>query len=375
MTDKSTLIIRSSVKGGLDRQCEDILGKVKDREAVISIVFFAAADRFGTYRDNENALRSAVRSFYGNSSVPLVSYVAQAPSGGLLVAEILSLESCGSTVVNRNEDYVTMESHGCKELITRGINFPEDGDAGQQSDKVFRRIRNILDSEGFSVSDIVRQWNYIADITCVKDGVQNYQLFNDSRSAFYAGADWKNGYPAATGIGCSAGGVTVAVYAVKGCSELNLPIDNPLQVPAHRYSEKVLASGGENRVRTTPKFERGRLLGKVVFVSGTAAIRGENSEMSTDARRQALSAIDVVESLVSPSNISDECSAFRFGMIRVYVRRAEDMETVREVLTSHFKGIPIHFLKADICRPELLLELEGIGRAEMRDQCYMSCLL
>ena len=79
----------------------------------------------------------------------------------------------------------------------------------------------------------------------------------------------------------------VIVYAVKGFDGANLPLDNPLQVPAHRYSGRVLASGKE-AVRTTPKFERVRLLGDVVFVSGTAAIKGEDSEFSEDTRVQAL---------------------------------------------------------------------------------------
>lgn len=92
-----------------------------------------------------------------------------------------------------------------------------------------------------------------------------------------------DGYPAATGIGCDSGGVMVIVYAVKGFDGANLPLDNPLQVPAHRYSGRVLASGKE-AVRTTPKFERVRLLGDVVFVSGTAAIKGEDSEFSEDTR-------------------------------------------------------------------------------------------
>lgn len=121
-----------------------------------------------------------------------------------------------------------------------------------------------------------------------------------------------DGYPAATGIGCDSGGVMVIVYAVKGFDGANLPLDNPLQVPAHRYSGRVLASGKE-AVRTTPKFERGRLLGDVVFVSGTAAIKGEDSEFSEDTRVQALGAIDVVEHLVAPSNISPNCSASALG--------------------------------------------------------------
>lgn len=364
MTEKFTTIVPSSVDGELGCQCLDILERIENPASVISIVFFTGAGSSVSYSGNLQTLRSTVKSFYSCAEAPLVTYVAQATAERRLVAEVLSLSSC-SAVVRRCEDCIILQTGGCREILTRGINFPEAGNTGQQSDKVFRRIRGILETEGFSASDIVRQWNYIAGITDVSGGVQNYQMFNDSRSAFYADADWTDGYPAATGIGCSEGGVTVVVYAVKGFDGADSPIDNPLQIPAHKYSSNVLASGGENRVRTTPKFERGRLLGNVVFVSGTAAIKGENSEMSCDAREQALSAIEVVESLVAPANISAGCKGFRFEMLRVYVRNQEDMETVSAVFSSYFSGVPMHFLQAGICRPELLLELEGTGRAEV----------
>ena len=358
MTEKFTRIITSSVDGALEEQCRNILGRIDNEYIVISIVYFYVAADTNAYMSNDVILHSVTASFF--SECPLVSCVAQRPMSGRLVAEVVYMKD--SAVIERHEDYLLFRSDGCEELLTQGIHFPLAGDIGEQSAKVFDRIGNILDSESFAVSDIVRQWNYIDHITAVNSGVQNYQLFNDARSDFYSSAHWSNGYPAATGIGCDAGCVTVVVYAVKGFKGADRPIDNPLQIPAHKYSGKVLASGREV-VRTTPKFERGRLLGDTVFVSGTAAIKGENSEFSNDARMQAFEAIDVVEHLVKPSNISKDCSGFRFDLMRVYVRHTLDMETVRDVFISHFGNIPIHFLTADICRPELLLELEGIGRA------------
>lgn len=359
MTEKFTGIITSSIDGALEDQCRDILGRIDNEHVVISIVYFYSAVDTNAYILNEGILHSVTASFF--SECPLASCVAQKPMGERLVAEVIYLK--GNAMIERHEDYLVLRSEGCVELLTCGIHYPMAGDIGEQSVKIFDRIGNILESESFAISDIVRQWNYIDHITAVNDGVQNYQLFNDARSIFYAAADWPNGYPAATGIGCDSGGVMVMVYAVKGSKGADRPIDNPLQIPAHKYSGKVLASGKEI-VRTTPKFERGRLLGNVVFVSGTAAIKGENSEFSDDARVQANEAIDVVEHLVEPSNISKDCSGFRFGLMRVYVRRQKDMGTVRDVFTAHFGNIPIHFLAADICRPELLLELEGIGHCD-----------
>ena len=88
---------------------------------------------------------------------------------------------------------------------------------------------------------------------------------------------------------------------------------------------------------------------------------------------QAKEAIDVVEHLVAPSNISKDCVNFRFDLLRVYVRRPQDMEVIQNIFKAHFRDIPTHFLIADICRPELLLELEGIGHILM-SHFKLSCL-
>ena len=68
-----------------------------------------------------------------------------------------------------------------------------------------------------------------------------------------------------------------------------------------------------------------------------------------------------MEHLVAPGNIFPGCPRFRFEAIRVYIKHEEDIKAIVDTLGNHWKGVPMHFLMADICRPELLLELEGIG--------------
>ena len=308
---------------------------------------------------------SCCRAYFGKAT-PMVTCVAQKPVGATLRAEVLYLRGDGT--VEFNEDYLVIRSREGAELITRGIHYPYEGDTATQAGKVFGRLSGILAGEGFLVTDIVRQWNYIEGITKTCDGVQNYQMFNDARSEFYSAGDWTGGYPAATGIGSSEGGVTVSVYAVKDCAGVSRPFDNPIQVPAHKYSAKVLREG-KVAVKTTPKFERARLLDSTVLDSGTAAIKGENSEISTDARLQGEAAIDVMEHLVSPGNIFPGCPRFRFEAIRVYIKHEEDTDAIVKTIGDHWKGVPMHFLMADICRPELLLELEGIGTTRRFLEC------
>ena len=45
--------------------------------------------------------------------------------------------------------------------------------------------------------------------------------------------------------------------------------------------------------------------------------------------------------------------------LRAYVKRAADIPTVREVCEARLGPIPALYVKADVCRDELLVELEG----------------
>ena len=109
--------------------------------------------------------------------------------------------------------YIVVERKGYKRLFLGGVT----GDVlhqniREQSDDVFSRIRQVLDTEQIPVSSIVRQWNYIEKITNYDNvGHQHYQDFNDARSLFYTNVEWETGYPAATGIGTQCGGIMVAL--------------------------------------------------------------------------------------------------------------------------------------------------------------------
>lgn len=365
MTDKHLRIVTTGHEGPLSKRCRHVLERVGRNCVILGLTFFIDADSPQTFDEGEKTILGECRSFFGIAT-PLVTCVAQKPVGATLAAEILYMT--GDGVVERNEDYVIVRKGSAKELITKGIRYPSAGDTALQAKAVFARIEDILQSEGFKINEIVRQWNYIEGITEVNDGVQNYQLFNDARTSFYSKTTWPDGYPAATGIGCSAGGVTVSVNAVRNASKCSSPIDNPLQTPAHKYSGKVLEAGRET-LKSTPKFERARLVGDSVLISGTAAIKGEDSEISDDPAIQSEAAVEVVESLVSPGNIAPGNKRFRFNSLRVYIKREKDAGAIIGTLEKRWKNVPKHYLIADICRRELLLEVEGFGTVRRFLEC------
>ena len=237
------------------------------------------------------------------------------------------------------------------------------------TEKLFHAIGLILKENDFEINDIIRQWNYIEGIFIINDGIQNYQSFNNHRSNFYDKGIWYNGYPAATGIGVVSGGVSICVHAMKPLKNIIvLPLRNPLQKDAHNYSEQVLVGSGQ-MIKTTPKFERGKIViynkKMNVFVSGTAAIVGEQANKDLDAVRQTQVTINNIDRLVDLKNIRNSFPMIQdfqnvtFNNIRVYIKSTSDFEEVKRICDAHFKNIPIIYLQADICREELLVEIEA----------------
>ena len=224
------------------------------------------------------------------------------------------------------------------------------------------------------VSSIIRQWNYIEKITaCDATGHQHYQDFNDARSLFYNGVEWTTGYPAATGIGTQWGGIMIDVDALlcKDGSVRVLGVDNPLQIAAHAYSQNVLLGEKDAALpqKTTPKFERAKAVWKedhgFVYVSGTAAIRGEQSLEGVGIEQQTLTTLENIEYLVSRDNLnrSDIPATENATLItfRVYVKCWEDMEKAKQVVTERYPDLPAIYTLTDVCRSELLIEIEGMG--------------
>lgn len=69
------------------------------------------------------------------------------------------------------------------------------------------------------------------------------------------------------------------------------PIDNKLQIAAHAYSDQVLEAAQQKKA--TPKFERAKSMTfddrRIVYISGTAAIRGEESLVGVGSDASSIS--------------------------------------------------------------------------------------
>ena len=350
-----------------EQMCQLLLSKIDNVSNVLKIVFFGSPQNNEEYLVQLNTLLDCTKAHFP-ARTPLISYVSQKPFVGMLNAEVACVESAEKISIGCGENYMVLDDGISRELITGGI-LPPDLSAplSVQSNAVFSRIEEILTSENFPISSIIRQWNYIEHICMCDGGNQHYQDFNDSRSHFYAKADWISGYPAATGIGTEHGGVMVELIAFQGQGLINLALDNPLQIAAHKYSQDVLVGAIDPcfKQRSTPKFERARVLGwpdrQTVYISGTAAIRGETSLIADDITEQTRATMQNIDYLISRENYPCESTSRTYEMLRIYVKNPAQLDEVRNYMRANYPDTKKIYICADICREELLLEIEGIA--------------
>lgn len=339
---------------------EDLLGQLPADEIIFRLAFFGTPASNEEYVSRRILLREKIRRYYGNHE-PGLTYVSQPPLDAPLIMEVHSYvpdendhitfrHYCGTP-------YVLLKNLSGSFLFAGGfqgdvINYGIE----QQSTEVFRMMRQVMKKEGFPVNSIIRQWNYIEQITGYDGTDQHYQSFNNIRSDFYSRADWSNGYPAATGIGANLGGIVIdidaAVFTDSDCYAT--PIDNKLQVAAHAYSEQVLELAREKK--TTPKFERAKSMTfegrELIYISGTAAIRGEESLHGVGLEPQLH---------ITMENIAELIGRASLRMLRVYLKDRSFYEEAKTLLNAYELNIPISYMWADVCRDELLIEIEGIA--------------
>jgi hypothetical protein len=224
-------------------------------------------------------------------------------------------------------------------------------------------------------NDIVRQWNYIGHIleeSCIENTVlQNYQIYNEVRHQYYQQYMTAKGFPAATGIGNEFDGVLVDICAIRGEEGVSShSVSNPKQVNPFVYGQEVLEGQPiHNQPRKhPPEFERAKLVvtGDIsrVFISGTAAIIGQKTIGHDDIVVQTNCTIDNMNVLYSAENLL-RCSNLPVNgipamqYVRVYIKYEHDLETVKQICQQRYPGVPAIYVFTDVCRNDLLVEMEG----------------
>lgn len=224
----------------------------------------------------------------------------------------------------------------------------------KQTQELYRRVLTAVRGH-----HLYRIWNYVPGINALTDGFENYRAFCQGRSLAFeaeAGAGFPRVLPAASGVGTHDGCLSVVFVAG---SAVPRHIENPEQVPAYRYP-------AEHGPRP-PSFSRATVVAlpgrNLTFISGTAAIKGHQTVAPGNLAAQLDCTLDNLR-LISQASGHGENLATRTTTPRhfkVYVRHAGDLDAVRNRLEQDLlkPSDYVVYLQADICRAELILEIEA----------------
>lgn len=226
--------------------------------------------------------------------------------------------------------------------------------------RIYRELLNAIRVLGYP--HLLRIWNYFPDINGDRAGLERYQRFSLGRYQAFeeAGSRFGGDLPAASAVG-SRGAGGYCIYLLAGRVP-GVQIENPRQLSAYRYP----AQYGPR----SPSFARATLatLGGEphLLVSGTASIVGHASLHVGDCEAQLTETLQNIQALLDQPALPRRRALAELGAdgcFKVYLRRSKDSGHIRRSLADRLSPeSPVIFLEGDICRGDLLLEIEAVIR-------------
>jgi enamine deaminase RidA (YjgF/YER057c/UK114 family) len=207
---------------------------------------------------------------------------------------------------------------------------------------------------------LIRVWNYLPEINRETDGDERYRHFNSARQTAFrnSGRSTVGTVPAASALG-SPSGSPLSIYFLAARTAPTM-IENPRQTSAYHYPLKF----GTH----SPVFSRACVLresfGTTLFVSGTASIVGHESIHRGDVSAQTRETVANIDALLTQAN--RVVGSVRYSLdtlkFKVYVRHPADLRLIEQTLSETLRGpASIVYLQADVCRDDLLVEIEAAG--------------
>lgn len=219
----------------------------------------------------------------------------------------------------------------------------------------YEEILSLLREQNYP--GILRIWNHVARINEEIDGLEVYRRFCIGRHEAFA----SNGYglaqdlPAASAVGMNRGELGIAFLAARGAAQ---QIENPRQVSAWAYPPRY---GPRSPSFSRAAFKRW-LTSWHLYISGTASIVGHESQHPGDLEAQFQETLRNLARLrETAARHHPETLRATAALYKIYLRRNRDADRVASLARAAFGAeASTLLLEAEICRKELLLEIEAV---------------
>jgi chorismate lyase/3-hydroxybenzoate synthase len=235
----------------------------------------------------------------------------------------------------------------CGEGFYFGTWTSDDEDVERASRAAYDEILGTIAGRGFP--HLLRAWNHVRDLNQGTGDDERYRRFCAGRHDAFDAAGWTNRMlPAASGVGMREG--SLSVYYVAG-REPGRHVENPRQVSAYDYPRQY--------GKRSPSFARATVVEDVVFVSGTSSVVGHETRHAGDVDAQVDETLINIDAVLRAAGTPGLAS---LQLVRVYLRRAEDYPRVATRIAAALPAAKALFVESDICRADLLVEVDGVAR-------------
>lgn len=226
------------------------------------------------------------------------------------------------------------------------------------TENAYRKIFTALKTGQYP--HLIRVWNYIRDIHQKTDGLEHYRQFNIGRQAAFEAYGYSlrgATVPSASAVGTHTGkALTICFLAGRLPAQA---IENPRQISAcdypHLYGPK------------SPTFSRASFIEmphqKLLFISGTASIVGHESRHIGHVVHQTEETFTNIQALLTEAQQHHLKAQLTLTQLfyKVYIRNRKDLPAIQSIVKQTVGDAHVLYLQADICREELLVEIEAIG--------------
>ena len=234
----------------------------------------------------------------------------------------------------------------------------DDAHLASATRNAYLRLLSWVRDAGFA--HLLRMWNYVSGINTGAGDAERYRQFCLGRAEALETLGYlDSSLPAATGVGTRRGANDLSIYLL-AATQPGVAIENPRQISAYRYPRTYGPK--------SPSFSRAIRLGdsstdSMLFVSGTASIVGHESMHDgsiTNQLRETLRNLDALLAVSAQGCPPGLCHLPPTAIVKAYVRDRDHAELVRQAFAPWVPARQMLLLLADICRADLLVEVEVI---------------
>jgi chorismate lyase/3-hydroxybenzoate synthase len=307
--------------------------------------------------------------------VPVAASMTPSLGGNANLCEVWRAAGAEGRMSNGAAGRSRVQYRFCEELLFGSITLDEHAVEaagpmnGDGESRALLRATELAYQEIFAVlretehRHLIRIWNYLPEINRAAGADERYRLFNSARQLAFrkSGQAIVDTVPAASALGSPAGS-PISIYFLAARQQPKM-IENPRQTSAYHYPPKF--------GRHSPIFSRACMLndsaGTSLFVSGTASIVGHETIHRGDVAAQTRETMANIGALLDEANRVAGMARYSLDGLKfkVYVRQPADLPAIKGVLASSLRpSTSAVFLQADVCREDLLVEIEATGESQ-----------